>query len=136
MTYSRVRIPTLDGRNTTTLQALTTTVERFGWEVLDDGTGTNIPNKPVSGPYTGTRSLPVRPNLKWGTRMEISLHAGKHSRAKGKVFRFRVTSSSRKEHLVLIALATKGDWGWMTDMEGKRISRDLWLDWARRGGVS
>jgi len=133
---SRFHFRTRDGKHVTSLRALNTTAERFGWDALDDGTGINWVIRGPAGSYTTTRTVPLKGNWRGGWPMFISTHPSKTSTVKGQCFRFRVGKSTRQEHLLLIAAATQGDWEWMTDLDGRRVSRADWLEAARRSGVS
>ena len=132
----RFHFRTRDGKYVTSLRARTTTMELFGWDALDDGTGINWISKPAAGGYTQTRTFPRQGNWRGGWPMFISTHPSKVGTVKGHCFSFRVGKSTRVEHLLLIAAATQGPWAWMTDLNGRRISKADWLAAATRSGVS
>ena len=141
MRLCRIHLPTQSGKKKTSLRALTTTVERFGWDVLDDGTGILWTGKPATGGYTRTQTFPTKGNWRGGQPMEISLSPVKHSRPRGQVFRFRVSGTTRVEQLARIAAATQGNWAWMTDLKGRRVDRADWLAlgdvlYSRQQGVN
>ena len=132
----RFHFRTRDGKYVTSLRALDTTAERFGWDALDDGTGINWVIRSTAGSYATTRTVPLKGNWRGGWPMFISTHPSKVSTVKGHCFRFRVGKSTRQEHLLLIAAATQGNWAWMTGLNGRRIDRADWLAAASRSGVS
>lgn len=141
MKFSRIHIPIQSGKKKTSLRALNTTVERFGWDVLDDGTGSLWTGKPAAGSYTRTRTVPNRGNWRGGQPMEICLTPVKQGRPRGQIFRFRVSKSTRVEQLARIAAATQGNWAWMTDLNGRRVDRADWLAlgdvlYSRQQGVN
>lgn len=125
--YVQIALPTEKHR--TFVRAHRLLFHHLGWDALDDGTGSYWMPNPPTGPYT--RTVYVRPlSAMGGHHMRISFHPSKHSTQPGKAFRFRVTKSARTRDLIRLAHATKGDWHWMTDTTGKRVSRDEWLSWA------
>jgi hypothetical protein len=105
-------------------------IRRLGWEHLDDGTGNHL-GQTGNGPYTDTRCVGVIKAHKGGTPMRISFHPSKKSTQPGMAFQFRMGGCATKGDVLTLALATQGDWCWMTDLDGHRIDREQWLAWGQ-----
>jgi hypothetical protein len=65
--------------------------------------------------------------------MRISFDPDKFSTKPGMAFRFRMNKSTTNSDLIRLAAGTKGDWCWMTNMNGHRISRSEWIAYAQGG---
>ena len=108
------------------IHALRTTAEFYGWDVAFDERRSAV-------------ALPVRPDLRQfarpvrqsprvgGRRMQISRAASKIGKVKGCVNEFRIAKAAGDHDIAQVAAATRGEWHWLTDKNGRRIDRAVWL---------
>jgi hypothetical protein len=76
-----------------------------------------------------------------GKRLRICRSPRKSGNPAGFTNQFKVSNSCRTADLAELANFTQGDWHWMEDLSGKRVSKEHWAEiyesgtTSRRGGL-
>jgi hypothetical protein len=108
------------------LKALRPTAEFYGWTEAFEP----YRPRPVQGNrYTlipHGRPGPWSPHF-GGRRLSICRSKSKHSRPRGLINVFRISTDGSNRDLAAIAAATKVEWHWMQDTKWRRIDREQWL---------
>ena len=115
-----------DGQRVRSLWALRATADYYGWtnhfEVWRPKTAFS------DGRYQFFQ-MPCsagRGKANGGRQLRISRAKSAHSNPAGLTNKFMVSNSIRKFDLAELAHFTQGDWTWMEDLSGKRLSREHW----------
>ena len=116
------------------ISALRSTADYYGWtkefEVW----------RPKLAGYDGRYALHQMPNRQGrghavgGKRLRICRSPSRQGHPAGLTNQFKVSNSCRTVDLAELAHFTQGDWHWMEDLSGKRLSRDHWHQLYLAGG--
>ena len=71
-----------------------------------------------------------------GKRLRICRSPRRQGHPAGLTNQFKVSNSCRTVDLAELAHFTQGDWHWMEDLSGKRVSKEHWEDIYRAGTTS
>lgn len=108
------------------LDCLDSTAKFFGWDQE-----LSFHHLPWEAPPPGAPRAYGADAVAFGTYggryMRISLSRSRQGAPKGQTKRFRVSVNTRLRDLAFLAAVTGPEFGWMTDMNGRRLFREEWL---------
>ena len=124
--YIRLILRWPKGQACRSLYAMRATADYYGWtkefeiwrpktiETVNGMQFVHWPGREGRGVRTG------------GKQLRVSRAATAHSNPAGLTNKFKVSNSVGKFDLAELAHFTQGEWTWMEDLSGKRLSRDHW----------
>jgi hypothetical protein len=121
--------------------ALRSTADYYGWTEEFELWRPKTVKTTALGDWCHVPSREARGRASGGKRLRICRSPSKKGMPAGFTNQFTVSNSCRTIDLAELANFTQGDWHWMEDLSGQRVSKEHWAEIydkatsRRRGGL-